>query len=65
MANNIEGIIGTQNFKMKDCPFHLPKENHKFFTMMQQASNSSQVSTYGNSYYNPKKFSNKSKVNFT
>ena len=34
MSNTL-GTIGTDNYKMKDCPFHLPKENHAFFTMMQ------------------------------
>ena len=58
-------LIGTQNYKMKDCPFHLPKENLKFFKQMQKASQQSTVSTYGNSYAPDSLFSNKDKVGFT
>ena len=65
MSNNTLGTIGTDNYKMKDCPFHLPKENYAFFTKIQNASYNSAVTTYGNSYYNPNKFANKAPVKFT
>lgn len=26
----ISAKIGTENFKIKDCPFYLSKENHTF-----------------------------------
>lgn len=28
--SNISGAIGSENFKMKDCPFHLPKKTMRF-----------------------------------
>ena len=44
------GKIGTENYKMSDCPVHLPKENVKFFMAMQEAGNKDQFSsnTWGN-----------------
>lgn len=30
--------IGTENYKMKDCPFHLPKENLNSFEMLRRAN---------------------------
>lgn len=30
-------MIGTENYKVKDCPFHVPKQNMKFFKAMQDA----------------------------
>lgn len=37
--SKIEGKIGTENFKVSNCPVHLPKENLKFFKTMQDAGN--------------------------
>lgn len=31
------GKIGTENYRVFNCPFHLPKENVKFFRAMQDA----------------------------
>lgn len=64
-TNNITGTIGDMNYTVKDCPFHMPKENMPFFTMMQKACADSEISTYGNSYCNPKKFANNKPVSFT
>lgn len=64
-SGNVTGSIGDMNYTMKDCPFHMPKENLKFFTMMQKASDNSVVSTYGNSYVSPKTFANNKPVSFT
>lgn len=33
------GKIGTENYRVSDCPVHLPKENIKFFMAMQNAGN--------------------------
>ena len=33
------GKIGTENYRVSDCPVHLPKENVKFFMAMQDAGN--------------------------
>lgn len=33
--STILGTMGTENYKMSDCPFHLPKENLNFFHTMQ------------------------------
>lgn len=33
------GKIGTENYRVSNCPVHLPKENIKFFMAMQDAGN--------------------------
>ena len=63
--SNVMGTIGTENYRVKDCPFHLPKENIGFFTQMQKAAAASEVTTYGNSYVKPGKFANSKPVSFT
>lgn len=62
--SGVTGTIGTMNYTMKDCPFHMPKENLKFFNMMQKASAAGEINTYGNSY-KPAIFANKKQVSFT
>ena len=44
------GKIGTENYRVSDCPVHLPKENVKFFMAMQDAGNKDPFSsdTWGN-----------------
>lgn len=53
----ITGKIGD-NYKVADCPFHLPKENMKFFGDMQTAADQepyANYSQYGNAYIHKKK----------
>lgn len=52
---NIKGnkpAIGTENYKMKDCPFHLPKENLKSFEMFRKAANQAPYNTNTTEYQN-------------
>lgn len=44
------GKIGTENYKVSNCPVYLPKENVKFFMAMQDAGNKDPFSsdTWGN-----------------
>ena len=44
------GKIGTENYRVSNCPVHLPKENIKFFMAMQDAGNKDPFSsdTWGN-----------------
>ena len=35
--SKLMGKIGTENYRVSNCPFHLPKENVKFFRAMQDA----------------------------
>ena len=44
------GKIGTENYRVSNCPVHLPKENVKFFMAMQDAGNKDPFSsdTWGN-----------------
>ena len=44
------GKIGTENYRVSNCPVHLPKENVKFFMAMQNAGNKDPFSsdTWGN-----------------
>lgn len=37
--SEVLGKIGTDNYRVSNCPFHLPKENIKFFKAMQDAGN--------------------------
>lgn len=48
--SKILGKIGTENYRVSDCPVHLPKENVKFFMAMQHAGNKDSFSsdTWGN-----------------
>lgn len=48
--SKIEGKIGTENYRVSNCPVHLPKENIKFFMAMQDAGNKEPFSsdTWGN-----------------
>ena len=39
------GKIGTENYRVSNCPVHLPKENIKFFMAMQDAGNKNPFST--------------------
>lgn len=48
MANKKD--IGTQNTTLNNCPFHMPKENVKFFTQMQKAADAGRVCTFDNNY---------------
>lgn len=53
---NVLGTIGQDNLVMKDCPFHLPKQNLDFFTKMQNAASKEPYEgyeKYGNAF-NPK-----------
>lgn len=43
---NLTGTIGTENYKVKDCPFHLPKENVKMFSELQKAAKQSPFKDY-------------------
>ena len=55
---DVTGVIGTDNYKMKNCPFHLPKENLKLFTAMQTACEGepyNNYAQYGNAYVEKKK----------
>ena len=44
------GKVGTENYRVSDCPVYLPKENVKFFMAMQNAGNKDPFSsdTWGN-----------------
>jgi len=44
--SNVLGTIGD-NYRMKDCPFHLPKENLAFFTYMQDNAAKEPYANYG------------------
>lgn len=37
--SKLMGKIGTENYKVSNCPFHLPKENVDFFKKLQDAGN--------------------------
>lgn len=53
---NVIGVIGD-NYKMKNCPFHLPKENLDFFSKMQDAAQQepyANYAQYGNAYITKK-----------
>ena len=52
--SNILGTIGTENYKMKDCPFYLPKENINIFTSMQKAGAETKYPNSGNVYIHKK-----------
>ena len=43
--SKLMGKIGTENYKVSNCPVHLPKENIKFFMAMQDAGNKDPFST--------------------
>ena len=43
--SKILGKIGDENYKVSDCPFHLPKENVKFFKTLQDAGNQDPFNT--------------------
>ena len=45
--SKILGDAGTDNYKMSDCPFHLPKTNLKFFHELQHAANKKPYDNYG------------------
>ncbi len=44
------GKVGSENYRVSDCPVYLPKENIKFFMAMQDAGNKGPFSsdTWGN-----------------
>lgn len=48
--SKLMGKIGSENYKVSNCPVHLPKENIKFFMAMQDAGNKDpfSTSTYAN-----------------
>ena len=48
--SELMGKIGTENYKVSNCPFHLPKENVDFFKKLQDAGNEDPFSseTYHN-----------------
>lgn len=51
--SRVLGSMGTENYKMSDCPFHLPKSNIKAFHDMQSAASNdpyANMSQYGNAY---------------
>lgn len=43
-------MIGTDNYKVPDCPFHVPKQNMSFFKTMQQAVSSNTHMNYDGTY---------------
>jgi len=48
--SKLMGKIGTENYRVSDCPVHLPKENIKFFMAMQNAGNKNPFNS--NTYHN-------------
>lgn len=38
--------VGTENFKVKDHPFYVPKENMKFLMNMEKIKASREISTF-------------------
>jgi len=55
--SKIKGMMGTDNYIMSDCPFHLPKENLNFFHYMQDEASKDafdNFTQYGNAYVHKK-----------
>lgn len=42
--DNLEAV-GTENLKVPDCPFYVPKQNIKFFKAMQDVANKNVLSS--------------------
>jgi len=52
--SKILGKAGDDNFRVEDCPVHLPKENMKFFQYMRKEANTEPFTNYkqyGNAYH--------------
>lgn len=49
MALKTQGEIGTQNYKVADCPFYVPKENLKMMNTLRSTYDST-VKTNFDSY---------------
>lgn len=50
-APKVQGTIGSENYMMSDCPFHLPKQNMTSFMMMRNAHDES-LNRNGRGYAN-------------
>ena len=48
--SKLQGKIGTENYRVSNCPVHLPKENIRFFMAMQDAGNKDPFSS--DTYHN-------------
>lgn len=53
MDAKVTGQMGTENYTMSNCPFHLPKQNLDFFNYMQGQAKTpyNNFQQYGNAYH--------------